>query len=85
VEIYGEDTTGLRPRVADLAEPPKSVRRGPVLPLGCGAGLLISARPGNRTGTPTNHFSGRKLSRRLLTPIVAGSFCLGARDCPGFI
>jgi hypothetical protein len=32
-----------------------------------------------------NHFPARELSRRLLTPIVAGSFCLAARDCPGFI
>jgi hypothetical protein len=41
--------------------------------------------PGNRTATPMNPFAARDLSRRLLTPIVAGSFWLAARDYPGFI
>ncbi len=33
---------------------------------------------------PMNHFAAPKLSLGLLTPIVAGSFGLAARDCPGF-
>ena len=55
------------------------------LPLGCRASLLDTDDPRNGTGTPMNHFPARELSRRLLSPMVAGSFCPAARDCPGFI
>src|SRR5713101_2632595 len=50
-------------------------------PLGSQASLL-RGRPDR---TADGNFTALDLSRRLLTPIVAGSFRLAAGNCPGFI